>query len=106
MLDEVFAFLGVAVVGEFAVDDRPARGAFGGVGGRLDSFDGGERPRCGPDLQWLVGEDAVEVGAFALACGALEQRAELALDGVDLARERSAVAVGFEGAPGQEQPSG
>jgi|SRR5581483_3525497 len=68
-----------------------------GVVGRLDAFDADERPERWPDLEQLVGEDAVVAGALALAPGALEQFAQLALDRLQFARKTAAVAVFLEG---------
>jgi hypothetical protein len=58
---------------DFAVDDRCAERALGGVVGRLDALDGDERPERGPDLEQIVGEASVPAGASALGRGVLEQ---------------------------------
>src|SRR4051812_12904646 len=48
---EPLAVFGLGPERDFAVDDRRAQRAFGGVIGRLNSLDGHERPERGPDLE-------------------------------------------------------
>ena len=83
---------------------RSARSAALLVG--LDALDGHERPERRPDLEQVVGEAPVQAGAFALACGVLEQFAQLGLDRRHLGREPGAVLVLTERAPDRKQPLG
>jgi hypothetical protein len=105
-LGEVFALFGLVAVGEFAVDEGPAERALGGVVGWLDVVGAGERPERRPDLEQLVGEDAVVAGVGALACGLFEQGAELVLDRFELVGEAARVVVLLEVVPGRERARG
>jgi hypothetical protein len=57
-LDRAFAALRPAAEGELAVDDSGAQAALGGVVGRLDVGDVGERPERRPELQEVLRERA------------------------------------------------
>src|SRR5206468_346002 len=65
-----------------------------------------ERPERGPDLEQVVGEAAVVLGALAVARGVLEQRAQLGLDGRHVGGQAVAVLVVVEAVPGLEEALG
>jgi hypothetical protein len=51
---EAFAVPAGGAVGELSVDNRCSERAFGGVVGRLDALDGGERSERGPHLEQVA----------------------------------------------------
>jgi hypothetical protein len=103
--DRAFAALGLASEGELAVDDSSSEAALGGVVGRLDIGDGGERLQCGPELEQVL-RQAVHV-PLPLPCRApFEQRPHLVLDRFDALLEGGTVAVLLELLPGLEDVPG
>lgn len=102
-LGEALAGVGLAAERDLAVDDRAAQPAFGGVVGRLDAVDLGERPQGGPELEQVAREDGNLAVLGALARGALEQPAQPTPERRDLPGEPIAVAVLCALAPGREE---
>src|SRR6266542_1051495 len=103
--DCAFAAWGSAAERELAVDDGGAQTALGGVVGRLDIGNVGERPERWPELQEVLRERAHV--PLPLACRApLEQRQHLHLDRRDLPLQRGAVAVVLELLPSLEDVPG